>query len=87
MNENCDNVVIVTHSAVIMFIQCYLTNTPFNEMTKFKTDNTSITEIFDGVEHVLNTGDELLVRNRTLHQGKCIGDTRTIHKINFEFLD
>jgi probable phosphoglycerate mutase len=45
INENCDNVVIVTHSAVIMCIQCYLTNTPFDEMTKFKTDNTSITEI------------------------------------------
>lgn len=45
INENCDNVVIVTHSAVIMSIQCYLTNTPFDEMTKFKTDNTSITEI------------------------------------------
>ena len=45
VNENCDDVVIVTHSAVIMCIQCYLTNTPFDEMTKFKTDNTSITEI------------------------------------------
>ncbi|AGX44410.1 histidine phosphatase family protein [Clostridium saccharobutylicum] len=45
INENNDDVVIVTHSAVIMCIQCYLTNTPFNEMTKFKTDNTSITEI------------------------------------------
>lgn len=45
INGNCDDVVIVTHSAVIMCIQCYLTNTPFNEMTKFKTDNTSITEI------------------------------------------
>ena len=45
INENCDNVVIVTHSAVIMCIQCYLSNTPFDEMTKFKTDNTSITEI------------------------------------------
>lgn len=45
INENCDNVIIVTHSAVIMCIQCYLTNTPFDEMTKFKIDNTSITEI------------------------------------------
>lgn len=45
IDENCDDVVIVTHSAVIMCIQCYLTNTPFDEMMKFKTDNTSITEI------------------------------------------
>ena len=45
VNENCDNAVIVTHSAVIMCIQCYLTNTPFEKMTKFKTNNTSITEI------------------------------------------
>lgn len=49
INENCDNVVIVTHSAVIMCIQCYLTNTPFDEMTKFKTENTSITEIDSGL--------------------------------------
>lgn len=45
INESCDDAVIVTHSAVIMCLQCYLSNTPFNEMTKFKTDNTSITEI------------------------------------------
>ena len=42
---NTDNVVIVTHSAVIMCLQCYLTNTPFEEMMKFKAENTSITEI------------------------------------------
>lgn len=40
-----DDVVIVTHSAVIMCLQCYLTNTPFEEMMRFKTENTSITEI------------------------------------------
>lgn len=45
ISKNCDNVVIVTHSAVIMCLQCCLTSTPFNKMTKFKTDNTSITEI------------------------------------------
>ena len=45
INENLENVIIVTHSAVIMSIQCYLTNTPFDEMTKFKTDNGSIIEI------------------------------------------
>jgi broad specificity phosphatase PhoE len=41
-NENCDDVAIITHSAVIMCLQCYLTNTPFNEMMKFKTDNTRV---------------------------------------------
>jgi probable phosphoglycerate mutase len=45
ISENYDDVVIVTHSAVIMCLQCYITNTPFDEMTIFKTDNTSITEI------------------------------------------
>jgi len=45
IDENCNEVIIVTHSAVIMCIQCYLTNTPFDEMTKFKTDNASIIEI------------------------------------------
>lgn len=45
INENCDDVAIVTHSALIMCLQCCLTNTPFDKMTKFKTDNTSITEI------------------------------------------
>lgn len=45
IDTNSDNVVIVTHSAVIMCLQCYITNTPFNEMGKFKTDNANITEI------------------------------------------
>lgn len=45
INKNSEDVLIVTHSAVIMSIQCYLTNTPFEEMVKFRTGNTSITEI------------------------------------------
>lgn len=45
INENSEDVAIVTHSAIIMCLQCYLTNTNFEEMTKFKTDNISITEI------------------------------------------
>lgn len=45
INENNENVVIVSHSAVIMCLQCYVTNTPFNEMLKFKTKNANITEI------------------------------------------
>lgn len=45
INENSEDVAIVTHNAVIMCLQCYLTNTPFDEMSKFKMGNTSITEI------------------------------------------
>ena len=45
INENNENVVIVSHSAVIMCLQCYVTNTPFNDMLKFKTKNATITEI------------------------------------------
>ena len=42
---NNDDLVIVTHSAVIMCLQCYITDTPFDNMKIFKTDNVSITEI------------------------------------------
>ncbi|NLO09527.1 MAG: histidine phosphatase family protein [Clostridiales bacterium] len=42
---NNDDVVIVTHSAVIMSLQCYITDTPFDKMRIFQTDNVSITEI------------------------------------------
>ena len=45
INENNEDVVIVSHSAVIMCLQCYVTNTPFNDMLKFKTKNANITEI------------------------------------------
>jgi len=45
ISENDEDTAIVTHSAVIMCIQCYLTDTPFEEMTKFKTDNTAIFEL------------------------------------------
>lgn len=45
IKENHEDVAIVTHSAVIMCMQCLITNTPFEKMTKFKTDNTSITVI------------------------------------------
>lgn len=45
INENSHDVAIVTHSAVIMCLQCYITDTPFDEMMKFKTDNSIITEI------------------------------------------
>ena len=42
---NNEDVVIVTHSAVIMCLQCYITDTPFDKMRIFKTDNVSITGI------------------------------------------
>jgi probable phosphoglycerate mutase len=45
IQENCDNVLIVSHSAVIAAIQCYLTNTPFEDLLKFITGNAEITEI------------------------------------------
>lgn len=45
IKENDKDVAIVTHSAVIMCLQCYLTNTPFEEMMKFKTGNTAIIEL------------------------------------------
>jgi alpha-ribazole phosphatase len=45
VNDNAENVVIVSHSAVIMCLQCYVTNTPFKDMLKFKTKNANITEI------------------------------------------
>ena len=44
IKENCSDVAIVTHSAVIMCLQCYVTNTSFNEMMKFNVDNTTILE-------------------------------------------
>ena len=40
-----EDVAIVTHSAVIMVLQCYLNHTPFEEMLKYKTENTSIVQI------------------------------------------
>ena len=43
--EKESSVAIVTHGAVIMSIQCYIHNTPFEQMTNFKTKNTEIVEI------------------------------------------
>ncbi len=43
--SNKDNAAIVTHGAVIMCLQCYITNTPFDEMGKFKAENANIIEI------------------------------------------
>lgn len=43
--ENNQDVAIVSHSAVIMCLQCLVTNTPFEKMMRFKTENTVITEL------------------------------------------
>lgn len=45
ITNNNDDVAIVTHSAVIMCLQCFITGTHFNKMTDFKIENSSITEI------------------------------------------
>ncbi len=42
---NKEDVAVVTHGAVIMGMQCYLTNTPFNELRKFQAKNTSVIEV------------------------------------------
>ena len=36
-------------------------------------------EIFQGVEHVLHSGDELLIPRKTPHYGRVTKVTRTIH--------
>lgn len=36
-------------------------------------------EIFDGVEHILHPGDELVVPKGTSHHGRVKAGTRTIH--------
>lgn len=45
VSENKEDVAIVTHGGVIMSLQCYLTNTSFEEMVKFKAENATITQI------------------------------------------
>lgn len=37
------------------------------------------TEIFDGEEHILHSGDELLIPKGILHHGRVTKGTRTIH--------
>jgi alpha-ribazole phosphatase len=60
INENSEDVAIVTHGAVIMCLQCYITNTPFKEMSKFKAGNTAITEIDSSLFN-----KEVLLHNKT----------------------
>ena len=43
--ENTGDVAIITHNAVIMCLQCYLTDTPFDQMINFKSGNTALSII------------------------------------------
>lgn len=45
MKQNKEDVAVVTHGAVIMCLQCYITNTSFQDMRKFKAKNTSVFEV------------------------------------------
>ena len=45
IKENTGDIAIVTHNAVIMCLQCFLTDTPFDQMKNFKSDNTAISVI------------------------------------------
>ncbi len=45
IQKNEQDVAIVTHSAVIMCLQCLITDTPFHKMGSFKTENASFAEI------------------------------------------
>ncbi len=49
IKENESDIAIVTHNAVIMCLQCYLTDTPFEEMKNFKSMNTAVTIIDSGL--------------------------------------
>lgn len=53
INENTKDVAIVTHNAVIMCLQCYLTDTPFHRMVDFKAGNTSITTLDSRLFHFI----------------------------------
>ncbi len=45
IENNNEDVAIVTHNAVIMCLQCYVTDTPFEKMGRFKAGNANITII------------------------------------------
>ncbi len=45
MEEEKEDVAVVTHGAVIMSLMCFLTDTPFEKMWTFKPENTGITVI------------------------------------------
>ena len=43
-NAEKEHILIVTHSAVIMSLLCYFSNTPFEDMLQFKITNAGISE-------------------------------------------
>ena len=46
LNENSGNILMVSHSAVIMTLMTYLYDTPFEDMARnYKTENTGVVEI------------------------------------------
>lgn len=49
MEMSKNSAAVVTHGGVIMCLQCYISNTPFQEMRRFKAENTSILEIDSSV--------------------------------------
>lgn len=52
LNENSGNVLMVSHSAVIMTLMTYLYDTPFEDMARnYKTGNTGVVEIEQGLFH------------------------------------
>lgn len=52
LDENMENVLLVTHSAVIMTLLTYLYDTPFEDMAKnYKTGNTGIVEMDQKLFH------------------------------------
>ncbi len=51
VSDNSCDVAVVTHNAVIMCLQCYLTDSPFEDMKRFKSDNAAITVIDSDLLH------------------------------------
>lgn len=52
LNENLGNVLMVSHSAVIMTLMTYLYDTPFEDMARnYKTGNTGVVEIDQELFH------------------------------------
>ncbi len=45
ISKNRENVIVVTHSGVIMALQCYLTKTSFSDIGNFRLDNMSVCEL------------------------------------------
>ena len=44
-----DDVLVVTHSAVLMALRCYLANRPFDVMREYRTRNTELVWVTEEV--------------------------------------